>query len=116
MVHGGGRALSSFGAASGEEEAGLLGVLAVYLLWCVRLLVAGACFGLVMLRSLPKVSANSKKAVDFRRHKNQAFNELKKVCVFCVCLYLCVCTYICVCVCVCLYVCVCVCVFVRMCV
>ena len=50
-----------------------------FLSWGVRIVIAAGCFGLMSLKSMPRIMANSRDAVHFWRFRKQAENDLQKV-------------------------------------
>ena len=50
-----------------------------FLSWAVRILIAAGCFGLMSLKSMPRIMANSRDAVHFWRFRKQAESDLQKV-------------------------------------
>lgn len=74
---GSARSLSSFDMVEGSTSP--ISALMWVGVWALRLFVAALCFGWMMLKSMPKVMANSNDSVQFWRLRKQAEKDLHKV-------------------------------------
>ena len=70
------RTLSSMDVEEGTGSTGYLMLMGV---WLLRLSVAVLCFGWMILKSMPRIMANSPDSVQFWRLRKQAEKDVQKV-------------------------------------